>query len=105
MCRSLIPGTLDPKVRAGLACSLLLAAGVVHGQPAAQGALQKLLASDGAENDFFGSVVSLSGTRALIGAPAAFVGTSPGKAYIFEAAGGSWSETAILEAGDPMPMA
>lgn len=58
----------------------------------------KLIASDGDVEDRFGSSVSLSGNRALIGAHG--VGTKPGSSYVFDLQGGSWSQTAKLMASD-----
>jgi uncharacterized repeat protein (TIGR01451 family) len=61
----------------------------------------KLSASDGAGDDFFGSSVSLSGDRALIGAPSDDdKGSSSGSAYVFDFNGTSWSETTKLTASD-----
>ena len=58
----------------------------------------KLLASDGAENDLFGSDVDLSGSRAVIGAHEA--DGSSGKAYGFDQTYGEWRQYAILRASD-----
>ena len=62
----------------------------------------KLTASDGAAGDRFGSSVSLSGDRVLIGAyrddEDGF--TDSGSAYIFDFAGGVWSQTTKLTATD-----
>lgn len=62
----------------------------------------QLTASDAAPGDLFGFSVSLSGDRALIGAPGAnFMGSVGGEsAYIFEFDGVSWEETAKLTASD-----
>jgi hypothetical protein len=61
----------------------------------------KLTASDGAEDDYFGTSVSVSGDTALVGA---FVdddhGISSGSAYVFERVGSSWSQQAKLTASD-----
>jgi hypothetical protein len=59
----------------------------------------KLLASDGASDDYFGKSVSLSGdgTTALVGA--AFDednGASSGSVYIYSLIGGVWQETKLL---------
>ena len=64
--------------------------------------VDKLTASDGAEEDFFGYSVSLSGDRALV---AAYrdddVGSGSGSAYAFERQGdGSWLEVDKLTASD-----
>ncbi|MEO0558933.1 MAG: T9SS type A sorting domain-containing protein [Bacteroidota bacterium] len=58
----------------------------------------KLTASDGAEQDRFGSSVSLSGDRALIGAPVN--ATRPGSAYVFSFDGIAWAEQAKLTGDD-----
>jgi len=57
----------------------------------------KLVPSDGETGDHFGVTVSLSGERALIGAPYN-VGT--GAAYVFTRAGAIWSQQAKLLASD-----
>jgi hypothetical protein len=55
---------------------------------------QKLLASDGATNDGFGTAVAVSGTTAWIGAP----GHSghAGAAYVFTGSGASWSQQQVV---------
>ncbi len=62
----------------------------------------KLLAQDGAEDDWFGASVAISGDTALIGASGdADKGTGTGSAYIFtRAADGTWSQKAKLLAED-----
>ena len=56
----------------------------------------KLLAADGAASDSFGTSVSLSGDKALVGAPY----IDSGSAYVFERQGDSdWSQAAKLLAG------
>lgn len=61
----------------------------------------RLTASDGAANDFFGASVSLSGTRALIGASGdGDIGFNSGSAYVFDFDGVGWSETGKLIASD-----
>jgi hypothetical protein len=65
----------------------------------------KLLASDGAENDFFGYAVSITGTPSN---PVAIIGAygdddngfTSGSAYVFRGEGGSWSEESKLLAID-----
>lgn len=58
---------------------------------------QKLTADDGGSNDAFGSSVSLSGTTAIIGSPAAMTaGVPAGAAYVYENSGGTWSQTQKL---------
>ena len=62
----------------------------------------KLTASDGAEADNFGQIVSISGDTVVVGAFAdSDNGTNSGSAYVFERdAKGTWSETAKLTASD-----
>ncbi|MDG2053622.1 MAG: FG-GAP repeat protein, partial [Phycisphaerales bacterium] len=63
--------------------------------------VQKLTASDGAENDRFGLSVSISGDYAVIGAYEEDDNYSSGSAYIFERDGaGSWNEVQKLTASD-----
>jgi hypothetical protein len=60
---------------------------------------QKLLASDGATNEFFGYTVSLDGDTALIGAPTRY-STDTGSAYVFTRTTGTWTQQAKLLASD-----
>jgi hypothetical protein len=61
----------------------------------------KLMASDGAADDFFGFSVSISGDYAVVGAYwDDDNGTQSGSAYIFKRDGSSWSEQAKLLAAD-----
>ena len=64
--------------------------------------VDKLTASDGAADDWFGRSVSLSGDRALVGARYDDdLGEDSGSAYVFERQrDGSWLETAKLTASD-----
>jgi hypothetical protein len=64
-------------------------------------AQQKLTATQGAAEDFFGLDVSISGDTAVIGASADDVGTNTdqGSAYVFARTGTSWAEQQTL-AGD-----
>ena len=64
--------------------------------------LQKLTASDGAESDYFGYSVSISGDTAIIGAYGDDDnGAETGSAYIFKKnSDGTWSKTVKLVAGD-----
>ena len=64
--------------------------------------VQKLTASDGADNDYFGVSVSISGDYAVIGAYTDDDnGANSGSAYIFERDGaGNWSEVQKLTASD-----
>ncbi len=59
--------------------------------------MQKLQASDGEAQDFFGNSVSLDGDRAVIGAIKNSVnGVRTGSAYVFEFNGKDWVETENL---------
>jgi len=60
--------------------------------------MQKLLASDGAENDFFGYSVSIDGNTALIGAY--HNDGFKGSAYVFTRTGTTWTQQAKLLASD-----
>ncbi|VAW44431.1 Thiamin-phosphate pyrophosphorylase [hydrothermal vent metagenome] len=61
----------------------------------------KLIADDTTESDLFGTAVSLSGNRALIGASGDDDnGNASGSAYIFELSAGYWSQTTKLLAID-----
>jgi len=60
-----------------------------------------LLASDGVESANFGTSVSISGDRALVGAPRQWVsGMCTGAAYIFRHDGSGWMEEAVLTGAD-----
>lgn len=56
----------------------------------------KLLASDGAAYDYFGSAVAIDGDLAIVGAAGATSGGNPGSAYVFRRTGGAWVEEAVL---------
>ncbi len=60
--------------------------------------VSRIAASDGAAGDNFGWSVSLSGSKALIGARAA--NSNRGVAYVFNGAGSSWTQAAKLVASD-----
>lgn len=60
---------------------------------------QKLVASDGAANDWFGQSVALDGDTAVIGA-SQYLNFGNGAAYVFTRAGGTWSESQKLTADD-----
>ena len=65
--------------------------------------VQKLTPSDGAEFDYFGNSVSISGNYAVIGAYGDDDnGANSGSAYVFERSGsaGNWSEVEKLTASD-----
>ena len=62
---------------------------------------QKITASDGATENYFGRGVSLDGDRVLIGAPEADgTGANAGAAYVFDLSGGTWTQTQKLTASD-----
>ncbi len=67
--------------------------------------VEKILASDGAPDDFFGSSVSLDGDRALIGARGDDdKGAGSGSAYVFKReSNGRWLEIGKLTASDGAP--
>jgi len=61
----------------------------------------KIVASDGADFDWFGISVSISGDYALVGASKDDDnGSDSGSAYIFKRSGTSWAEEAKLTASD-----
>ncbi len=62
----------------------------------------KLTASDGAQNDNFGSVVALSGSTAFVGVPTDEVDANmtQGSVYVFARSGTTWSQQAHLVAND-----
>jgi hypothetical protein len=64
---------------------------------------QKLVASDGAPNAYFGYATALSGSTFLVGAWGAVPANidMQGAAYIFTNTGGTWAETQQLLADDP----
>ena len=63
---------------------------------------QKLLASDGAAGDHFGSSVSVSGDTVVVGAPGDDTpgGVDAGSAYVFVRSGTTWTEQQKLLAPD-----
>jgi hypothetical protein len=63
---------------------------------------QKVIASDGEDEDYFGYSVALSGDTALVGAYRDDVGAyrEQGSAYVFTRSGTTWSEQAQLTASD-----
>ena len=64
----------------------------------------RLIATDGAADDFFGVSVALDGGTALVGAASDDVGgnSRQGSAYVFTGSGSSWFQQAQLTAGDGM---
>lgn len=86
-----------------LSATLFLAISTASAAPAAQMIktiyeTQKLIASDRDADDRFGTAVSVSGNRAIVGAALDDNGTSGGSAYIFAFDGTSWNQQAILTA-------
>ena len=59
----------------------------------------KLIATDDAAGDEFGTSVAIDGDVVAIGAP--LKSSSTGKAYVFERSGTLWTQTAILTASTP----
>ncbi len=66
---------------------------------------QKLVASDGASFDYFGTSVAISGDTAVISSQYADVGANEnqGAAYIFVKSGGLWTQQAKVVASDGSP--
>jgi hypothetical protein len=64
--------------------------------------VQRLTASDGAAANYFGSSIAMSRGTLLVGAffAASAPGVSGGAAYVFDQAGGLWSQTAKLVQAD-----
>ncbi len=60
----------------------------------------KLVASDGADDDRFGISVDMEGIYALIGALDDDFGNYSGSAYVFTRSGSSWSQTEKMTASD-----
>ncbi len=65
---------------------------------------QKLIASDGATNDFFGQTLAISGDVIVIGAMWARIGANlfQGAAYVFSRSGTTWTQQQKLTASDGM---
>jgi FG-GAP repeat len=63
---------------------------------------QKLTASDGTGQDYFGKSVAISGDTAIVGAYLAVVGanSNQGSAYVFVRSGTTWTEQQKLTASD-----
>ncbi len=63
--------------------------------------IAKLTAADGAENDYFGSSVSISSSVAIVGAYGDDdLGSYSGSAYVFADTGSGWTQIAKLTADD-----
>jgi hypothetical protein len=63
----------------------------------------ELTASDGANNNYFGFSIALSGSTLVVGAtgyPAVGSNVAQGAAYVFVESGGTWSQQAELTASD-----
>ena len=60
---------------------------------------QELTASDGADGDYFGGSVAVSGDTALVGAPQ-YAAATKGAAYAFGRSGITWSQRQKLTASD-----
>jgi len=85
--------------RVSLAVGLVVWAATATAAPWTETA--KLVADDGASWDIFGCDVCLYGSRALIAARwDDDSGSDSGSAYVFENAGGTWSQAAKLTASD-----
>ncbi len=85
--------------RARVMIAAAMAVGALLVLPGAASALeQKLVASDGAEQDSFGRSVDVDGDTAVVGAPAD--DGKKGALYVFTRIGDSWAQTAKLTASD-----
>ena len=61
---------------------------------------QKLVANDGASQDYFSNSVALDGDIAVIGAPGHYMSPNSGSVYVFFRSGTTWSQQQKLVAGD-----
>ncbi|MFN8004776.1 MAG: putative Ig domain-containing protein, partial [Acidobacteriota bacterium] len=63
---------------------------------------QKLLANDGAADDYFGGAVAIKGDTVAVGAPLANIGTQgdQGAAYVFTRQNAAWTQSPKLFAND-----
>ena len=91
--------------KAGSLLAFMLTLALIEGQAAGQNRELKLLPSDGAELDVFGSSISISGPPgneiAIVGATGNDDnGSSCGSVYIFRKSGESWVQEAKLLASD-----
>jgi uncharacterized protein (TIGR03437 family) len=66
---------------------------------------QRLIATNGAKDDLFGSSVAVNGDAVLAGAPEHDIGASwnQGAAYVFVNNGATWTEQGLLLGGDGAP--
>jgi hypothetical protein len=62
--------------------------------------ISKVIASDGAQDDWFGHSVAISGDTAVVGARQDTSNNNQGSAYIFKRSGGIWVQLAKLVASD-----
>lgn len=63
--------------------------------------VQRLVATDAAQEDHFGRSVAISGTKAIVGADGDDdAGSRSGAAYVFEDSGAGWQQVAKLTASD-----
>jgi hypothetical protein len=64
--------------------------------------VQKVVASDGAAQDWFGSAVAISGDLAVFGSPDAQIGThaAQGAVYVFRRINGVWTQAQKIVASD-----
>ncbi|MEZ5424443.1 MAG: FG-GAP repeat protein [Pyrinomonadaceae bacterium] len=69
----------------------------------AVGQTAKLIASDGAVNDYFGASVAIQGNLAVVGARLA--NGARGSVYVFQLVGTTWTEVQKLTASDAAPNA
>jgi hypothetical protein len=84
----------------GTLCALLALSAPAH----AQRQVQRLLASDMAQGDEFGTSVAIAGDWALIGAPLDDdFGLQSGSVYVFRRNGIGWTEVQKLTASDGQP--
>lgn len=73
---------------------------VFHRQGVSWTQESRLLASDAAFGDYFGTSVAIDGDRIMIGAIGVYHGTSTGSAYVFQFSHGRWYQQARI---DPLP--
>ena len=86
-------------ILAVIGCALSLLTQAAWAQTASE--VAKLLASDGANTDFFGISISMDGDTVVIGAPRdGDNGTLSGSAYVFTRSGSTWTQQAKLVASD-----
>jgi hypothetical protein len=66
---------------------------------------QRLVASDGSSNDYFGSSIAISSDTLLVGAffASSAAGVDGGAAYVFDLAGGAWTQSAKIVQPDAQP--